>query len=103
HSARETYNMLYEKGLAMTPKPFAIGARIEHPQAAIDKIQFGSCQLLPAAEYKLTAQAGDRGIWTFCMCPGGHLMPTSAQHGHLAINGMSYHARNSGFANAAVV
>lgn len=103
HSARETYQILLDKGLAMGPKPFAIGARLEHPQEEIDKIQFGSCTLLPAAEYKLAAQAEGRGIWTFCMCPGGHLMPTGAQEGHLAINGMSYHARNSGFANAAVV
>jgi uncharacterized FAD-dependent dehydrogenase len=103
HSARDTYQMLFERGFAMAPKPFAIGARIEHPQEAINKIQFGNCQVLPAAEYKLTAQSGNRGIWTFCMCPGGHLLPTSAQPGHLAINGMSYHARKSGFANAAVV
>lgn len=103
HSARETYQILLEKGLAMGPKPFAIGARLEHPQEEIDKIQFGSCTLLPAAEYKLAAQASGRGIWTFCMCPGGHLLPTGAQEGHLAINGMSYHARSSGFANAAVV
>ncbi len=103
HSARDTYEMLLERGLAIVPKPFAMGARIEHPQDVVNKIQFGSCQLLPAAEYKLAAQSGERGIWTFCMCPGGHLMPTSAQEGHLAINGMSYHARQSGFANAAVV
>lgn len=103
HSARETYQMLYDKGLAIGPKPFAIGARFEHPQDVINKIQYGSCTLLPAAEYKLAAQANGRGIWTFCMCPGGNLLPTNAQAGHLAINGMSYHARNSGFANAAVV
>ncbi|NRA69046.1 MAG: FAD-dependent monooxygenase [Pseudobacteriovorax sp.] len=103
HSARDTYRMLFEKGVAMTPKPFAIGARFEHPQEAIDKIQFGSCQLLPPAEYKLAARSEGRGIWTFCMCPGGQLLPTSAQAGQLAINGMSYHARISGFANAAVV
>ncbi|MCX6124778.1 MAG: hypothetical protein NTV34_08520 [Proteobacteria bacterium] len=103
HSARDTYEMLLSRGLSIVPKPFAMGARIEHPQEVVNKIQFGSCQLLPAAEYKLAAQSGDRGIWTFCMCPGGHLMPTNAQEGHLAINGMSYHARKSGFANAAVV
>ncbi len=103
HSARDTYQMLYDKGLSIGPKPFAIGARFEHPQELIDKIQFGSCTFMPAAEYKLATQAEGRGIWTFCMCPGGHLLPTSAQAGHLAINGMSYHARNSGFTNAAVV
>ena len=103
HSARDTYRYLYDVGLAMGPKPFAIGARFEHPQDVIDQIQFGSCQLLPAAEYKLASKAGNRGVWTFCMCPGGQLLPTNAQAEHLAINGMSYHARNSGFANAAVV
>lgn len=103
HSARDTYQMLLDKGLAMVPKPFAVGARIEHPQSDINQIQFGSCAVLPAAEYKLAAHVGERGIWTFCMCPGGHLLPTSAKEGHLAINGMSYHKRNSGFANAAVV
>ncbi len=103
HSARDTYRMLHRNGLAMAPKPFAIGARFEHPQEDIDRIQFGTCKLLPAAEYKLVAHAQNRGIWTFCMCPGGHLLPTSAQAEHLAINGMSYHARRSGFANAAVV
>lgn len=103
HSARDTYEMLLKNGLSLVPKPFAMGARIEHPQDLVNRIQFGSCKLLPAAEYKLAAQAGDRGIWTFCMCPGGHLMPTNAQEGHLAINGMSYHKRSSGYANAAVV
>jgi uncharacterized FAD-dependent dehydrogenase len=95
--------MLYGRGLAIAPKPFAVGARFEHPQEVIDKIQFGSCSYLPPAEYKLVSHTQDRGIWTFCMCPGGHLLPTSAQPEHLAINGMSYHARSSGFANAAVV
>lgn len=103
HSARDTYKMLLGRGLAIAPKPFAMGARFEHPQEVIDKIQFGSCSHLPPAEYKLAAHTNDRGIWTFCMCPGGHLLPTGAQPGHLAINGMSYHARNSGYANAAVV
>lgn len=103
HSARDTYQMLLDKGLAIVPKPFAMGARFEHPQDVVNKIQFGQCKIPTAAEYKLAAQSGERGIWTFCMCPGGHLMPTNAQAEHLAINGMSYHARRSGFANAAVV
>ncbi len=103
HSARETYEMLLNRGVHMEPKPFALGVRIEHPQDEINQIQYGNCQLLGAAEYKLASQVKDRGIWTFCMCPGGHLLPTGAQAGHLSINGMSYHARQSGFANAAVV
>lgn len=103
HSARDTYKMLYEKGIQIEPKPFAVGARIEHPQEDIDRIQYGTTCHLPSAEYKLAAKSSGRGIWTFCMCPGGHLLPTNAQPEHLAINGMSYNARNSGFANAAVV
>ena len=103
HSARDTYQSLLDHGVAIAQKPFAIGARLEHPQEDINKIQLGSCQLLGAAEYKLRSQQKGRGIWTFCMCPGGHLLPTSAKEGHLAINGMSYHARKSHFANAAVV
>lgn len=103
HSARETYRYLYDSGLEMVQKPFAIGVRLEHRQETINRLQYGSCDFLPAAEYKLAAQAGPRGIWTFCMCPGGILLPTTAEPGHLAINGMSYHARNSGFANAAIV
>jgi len=103
HSARDTYQMLLDRGLAIVPKPYAMGVRIEHPQDQINRIQYGSCSLPRAAEYKLVSHVRDRGIWTFCMCPGGHLLPTSAEAGHLAINGMSYHARNSGFANAAVV
>ena len=103
HSARETYKMLARRGIAIEQKPFAMGVRIEHPQEQINQIQYGSCGFLPPAEYKLTAQQSGRGIWTFCMCPGGHLLPTSTQDGHLAINGMSYHSRNSGFANAALV
>ncbi len=103
HSARETYENLLNMGFGIIPKPFAIGVRLEHPQDAINQLQYGSCSFLPAAEYKLAAHADNRGIWTFCMCPGGHLLPTMAEPEHLAINGMSYHARNSGFANAAIV
>lgn len=103
HSARDTYQMLLDRGLAIVPKPFAMGARFEHPQDIVNRIQFGNCKIPTAAEYKLAAQSGQRGIWTFCMCPGGHLMPTNAQPDHLAINGMSYNARKSGYANAAVV
>lgn len=104
HSARDTYQMLFDNNLSISQKPFAVGTRFEHPQDLINKIQFGqsSCYL-PSAEYKLAAKANDRGIWTFCMCPGGFLMPTNAQANHLAINGMSYYKRDSGFANAAVV
>jgi uncharacterized FAD-dependent dehydrogenase len=108
HSARDTYTMLAEGGLAMHPKPFAVGTRVEHPRELIDRIQFGSDALeLPAAEYKLTAQVGEgstaRGVWSFCMCPGGTLLPTGADTGHLAVNGMSAFARRGHYSNSAIV
>ncbi|MHB8973281.1 MAG: NAD(P)/FAD-dependent oxidoreductase [Pirellulaceae bacterium] len=103
HSARDTYAMLARRGLAMQPKAFAIGTRIEHPQALIDTIQFGRVKGLPAADYKLAARVGERGVWSFCMCPGGILLPTGAEEGRLAVNGMSVFARNSGYANSALV
>lgn len=109
HSARDTYELLHKKNVSLTAKSFAIGARIEHPQEIIDEIQFGKKNLnlyrsdLPASDYKLTARAGDRGIWSFCMCPGGYILPTGAEEGCLAVNGMSLFARDSGFANAALV
>jgi uncharacterized FAD-dependent dehydrogenase len=103
HSARDTYAMLARRGMAMQPKAFAIGTRIEHPQDLIDAIQFGRVTGLPAADYKLTARVGDRGVWSFCMCPGGILIPTPADEGQLAVNGMSLFARDSGYANSAIV
>ena len=89
HSARDTYAMLARRGMAMRPKAFAIGTRIEHPQELIDAIQFGRVKGLPAADYRLTARVGRRGVWSFCMCPGGILLPTPADAGQLAVNGMS--------------
>ena len=103
HSARDTYAMLARRGMAMQPKAFAIGTRIEHPQELIDAIQFGRVKGLPAADYKLTARVGQRGVWSFCMCPGGILLPTPADAGQLAVNGMSVFARDSGYANSAIV
>ena len=108
-SARDTYELLYKKNVSLTAKSFAIGTRIEHPQEVIDEIQFGKKNLdlyrqaLPVADYKLTARAGERGVWSFCMCPGGYILPTGAEEGCLAVNGMSLFARDSGFANAALV
>ena len=98
--------MIYEKKLEIESKPFAMGVRIQHPQEIINISQYGVSKhdILLNASYKLTHQTKNkRGVYTFCMCPGGHLMPTNAQAEHLAINGMSYNARKSGFANAAVV
>jgi len=106
HSARDVYRWLHDDGIQLATKPFAIGARCEHPQALIDKLQFGTYaghpQLEPA-EYFLTAQVGERGVYSFCMCPGGFVIPTTTELGRLNVNGMSNHRRGSDFANAALV
>lgn len=106
HSARDTFEMLYEKQMQMEPKPFAIGVRMEHPQAMVNMAQYGVPEddILPAADYKLTytTKAG-RSVYTFCMCPGGHVVNASSEPGHITVNGMSYQARNSANANSAVI
>lgn len=106
HSARDTFFMLQGKGLEMEAKAFAIGVRIEHPQAMINLSQYGAEYMdeLGAASYKLThtAQNG-RGIYSFCMCPGGYVVNASSEEKRLAVNGMSYHARDSRNANSAMV
>lgn len=106
HSARDTYTMLANRGVQMAPKPFAVGARVEHPQTLIDSIQFGRSAGHPAlgsAEYFLKCQRGDRGIYSFCMCPGGFIIPTPTETGHLNVNGMSNESRGNRFGNAALV
>ena len=110
HSARDVYRMLARRGVAMERKDFAIGARIEHPQALIDEAQLGGLAGWPsvgAAEYFVACQVptgrGVRGAYSFCMCPGGLVLPTPTQLGHLNVNGMSNEGRNSGIANAALV
>ena len=106
HSARDTFEMLYQKSMNMEAKPFAIGVRIEHPQKMINISQYGieSDERLPAADYKLTyTTAGGRSVYTFCMCPGGHVVNASSEPEHITVNGMSYHARNSENANSAVI
>lgn len=106
HSARDTFTMLHEKGIRMSAKSFAAGIRIEHPQEMINMSQYGQREvpLLGAAAYKLTHQlSGGRGIYTFCMCPGGYVVNASSELNRLAVNGMSYHDRNSGNANSAVI
>ncbi|MBQ9318866.1 MAG: NAD(P)-binding protein [Bacilli bacterium] len=105
HSARDTFKMLYDKKIIMQPKPFAIGVRIQHPQSLINHNQYGIDDVnLPSASYKLThtCQNG-RGVYTFCMCPGGYVVNSSSENQMLAINGMSYHARDSKIANSAVI
>lgn len=107
HSARDTFERLHELGIKMTPKAFAVGMRVMHPQKLIDNNQYGENNLdkgLPVADYKLTHTASNnRGVYSFCMCPGGHVVNASSEEGMLAVNGMSYHARDSKDANSAIV
>ncbi len=105
HSARDTFGMLSGQ-LLMQPKAFAIGVRVEHPQEMINRSQYGAPQLkgLGAADYKLTYQASNhRGVYSFCMCPGGFVVNASSEAGRLAVNGMSNHARNEKNANSALI
>ena len=107
HSARDTYQWLYDLGLPMQPKPFAIGARIEHLQRDINRAQYGASAghpALPPAEYKLNAPTPDqRGVYTFCMCPGGQVINASSEADGVNVNGMSLHARDGVNSNAAVL
>ncbi|MGI6010382.1 MAG: NAD(P)/FAD-dependent oxidoreductase [Ruminococcus sp.] len=106
HSARDTFQMLYERGVSMSAKAFAAGIRIEHPQTMINLSQYGQEQVkaLGAAPYKLTHQTRQgRGVYSFCMCPGGYVVNASSQRGHLAVNGMSYHKRDAKNANSALI
>lgn len=104
HSARDTYEYLSSTGIAMQAKPFAVGLRIEHPREFIDIAQLGEYHTrLGAAEYRLTSRQGSRGVYTFCMCPGGEVVNSSTEEGGIAVNGMSYYARNMPNSNSAVV
>ena len=106
HSARDTFAMLYEKGIVMEAKPFAVGMRVEHPQELINLSQYGQRQVpaLGNAPYKVTAKASDqRGVYSFCMCPGGYVVNASSEPGRLAVNGMSYSGRDGKNANSAIV
>lgn len=107
HSARDTFRSLAEAGIAMERKPFAIGLRIEHPQEMVSRRQFGENWRhpdLPVADYKLTHRSSSgRGVYTFCMCPGGYVINSSSEAGMVACNGMSDFARDSRNANSAVV
>lgn len=105
HSARDTYEVLYDLGLDIEQKAFAIGVRIEHPQEMIDNVQYGgSYPQLPASPYKLTYRTEDgRNVYTFCMCPGGYVVNASSEEGGIVVNGMSLRSRDSGNANSAVI
>ncbi len=106
HSARDTFSMLYEKKLPLKAKSFAVGVRVEHKQKTINDSQYGkdTPYHLPTAAYKVTANLENgRGVYSFCMCPGGYVVNASSEEGHLAVNGMSYHARDGENANSAII
>ena len=107
HSARDTLRMLSSRGVRMTAKLFAAGFRVEHPQELIDRIQYGRMAGdpgLPPADYRLAARApSGRGVYTFCMCPGGEVIACSSEPGGVVTNGMSRYRRASGFANSGLV
>ena len=104
HSASDTYRMLCQTGVPMRQKPFAVGFRVQHPQEMIDRIQYGNqAKYLPHAEYRLRTQFENRGVYSFCMCPGGFVVDSSSSPGLLCINGMSYHDRAGENANSAIV
>lgn len=105
HSARDTFQMIRDAGIAMEQKAFAIGVRVQHPQKAINEMQYGFDEEgLPAADYKLTGKTSDgRGVYSFCMCPGGYVVNASSEEGMTAVNGMSCHSRDSESANSAVI
>lgn len=107
HSARDVYQMLYDSGIAMEEKGIAVGVRLEHPQHIIDEIQYhkkgGRGDFLPAAEYSFVTQVDDRGVYSFCMCPGGIVVPAASEPGQLVVNGMSPSTRGSYWANSGMV
>ena len=107
HSARDTFEMLYDRGIFMTQKAFSIGVRIEHPQELIDKSQYGNFANHPrlgAAEYKLSGHLPNgRSAYTFCMCPGGQVVAAASEEGRLVTNGMSYHSRDQENANSGLL
>ena len=105
HSARDIYEMFQKKGWELQAKGFALGVRVEHPQSLINKIQYhGKYQpYMPTAEYSFVTQVLDRGVFSFCMCPGGILVPAATAEGELVLNGMSNSQRNSKWANSGVV
>ena len=104
HSARDTFQMLLDRQIAMEPKPFAMGVRIEHPQTTIDKSQYGEVNpVLPPADYKLVKHLEDGTVYTFCMCPGGYVVAAASEEGRVVTNGMSYADRDGANANAALL
>jgi uncharacterized FAD-dependent dehydrogenase len=106
HSAREIYELLYERGISIEAKSFAVGVRAEHPQVLIDTIQYNQPvrgPYLPPATYSFVEQVDQRGVYSFCMCPGGIMVPAATAPGEMVINGMSPTQRNTRFANSGMV
>ncbi len=106
HSARDIFELLQRKNIYTEAKPFALGVRIEHPQALIDEIQYHQSprdEHLPASSYSLVCQANERGVFSFCMCPGGLIVPAATAPKELVVNGMSLSRRDSPFANSGLV
>jgi uncharacterized protein len=106
HSARDIYLQLHRQGIRIEAKPFALGVRVEHPQPLIDQIQYKQSprnEHLPAASYSLVCQVGGRGVFSFCMCPGGLIVPAATAPGEIVVNGMSMSRRDSPFANSGMV
>ena len=105
HSARDIYHLFHQKGWLLNAKPFALGVRVEHPQELINTIQYHSrhySPLLPPAAYSLTTQVDGHGVFSFCMCPGGIIVPATTAEGYQVVNGMSNSKRNSPFANSGI-
>ena len=106
HSARDIFHLLNRKKIEIRYKPFAMGVRLEHPQSIIDKIQYSRKErgdFLPPANYKIVTQVKDRGVYSFCMCPGGFIVPAATNRGEIVVNGMSPSKRNSIYANSGIV
>lgn len=109
HSSRDIYQLLHERGVLLEQKPFAVGVRIEHPQPTIDRIQYHldkdapRPELLPAARYRLATKIRGRGVHSFCMCPGGFVVPAATENDEVVVNGMSLSRRDSKYANSGMV
>lgn len=107
HSARDTYEMLMSQEVKIEPKGIAVGVRLEHPQQLIDRIQYhspeGRGKFLPPAEYSMLTRVDDRGVYSFCMCPGGFIIPAASGPGQLVVNGMSPSSRGTRWANSGMV
>lgn len=107
HSASDVYSFLQKDGFTLEAKDVAIGVRLEHPQVLIDRMQYHSMEgrgkYLPSASYKFVTQTSGRGVYSFCMCPGGIVVPAATEEGHLVVNGMSPSARGSFWANSGIV